>query len=238
MNELSLIYPGYNEEKIIAENLLSTFDFLKSKNINFEILVVDNGSKDKTKEQVEKINEGRPEIRFVKLDEKGLGLAIRKGIDLARFDNAMFYAIDLPFGLDIITESLGGLDDSDIIIGSKGHKKSINNAPVKRKISSFIFNALLKVAFDLKVRDTQGSLIFRKDKLKKVLDLCVAHNAFFCTQLIIYASLSDLRITEIPVRYDSPRKGSKVSIIRDGSSFLRQVLDEYEKYKTVKKNDK
>lgn len=231
--ELSLIYPVYNEEKIVAENLLGTFDFLKSKNINFEILVIDNGSKDKTEEQVGKASEGRPEIRFMKLDEKGLGLAIRKGIDLARFNNAMFYAIDLPFGLDIITESLDGLDDSDITIGSKSHKQSVNNAQLKRKIVSFIFNLMLRILFGIKVRDTQGSLMFKKDKISKILDFCKAKDAFFCTQLIIYSNLFGLTIKEIPVLYTKARGDSKIRIVNDGSSLLKQVLREYEEIKKV-----
>lgn len=232
---LSLIYPVLNEEAIVEENLEKTFAHLQSARIPFEVLAVNNGSTDKTVEKLKVISEKYSNLVIIDLPTRGLGLAIKEGIAKAKYSYCMFYAIDLPFGLDVVKESLDFAinNNADIVIGSKGHPKSNNNAPLKRKISSFIFNSLLKLLFGLKINDTQGSLLFGKEKIKKLIDHCKSNDAFFCTQVILYGNLFKLNIKEIPVNYDAPRKNSKIKILKDGSSLLKQVINERREIKNV-----
>lgn len=230
MRNLSIIFPVYNEELRIKENLEKTIEYLIYNGINAQLIIVNNGSVDKTEEIVNDIIKTHQDvdILLLNLKEKGLGLAIKQGIAHAKNNNIMFYAIDLPFGTDIIKQSLDSLSETDaaIIIGSKGHKNSVIEVPLKRKISSFIYNRLLRLFFKIKIKDTQGSLIFRKDKISSLLIYCTASDAFFCGQLIIYASFFGLPIMEIPVKYVNPRKDSKISWLRDGLSMLYEVVRE------------
>lgn len=236
MPDLSLIFPVYNEELRIETNLESTLAYLLANNFYFQIIIVNNGSKDKTQEIVDRFiaNHKEVDIRLLNLQEKGLGLAIKAGIAEAEYNNVMFYAIDLPFGTDIIGESLDSLSESDvaIVIGSKGHKKSIVEVSLKRRVNSFVYNLLLRFLFRIKIRDTQGSLMFKKDRIAEVLPFCTASDAFFCGQLIIYAQTNNLSVKEIPVRYLNSRKDSKVDIFKDGWRILLEVVGEYKKFRS------
>ncbi len=233
---LSLIYPVYNEEKRVIENLKKTVNFLKNKFTDpWEIILICNGCTDNTLVLLENFSKIENNIRVESLSSRGLGLAIRRGIENAKYGAVMFYAIDLPFGLDIIQESYLSLYDLgvDILIGSKRHAKSINRAPLKRKFFSFILNKLLNFLFDLGIKDAQGSLIFLRETALSLLKFCNSDGAFFCTQLIIYGKFSDKKIVEIPVDYSSPRADSKM-VTRDGFSIIRQMVHEYKKISKIK----
>lgn len=235
-NGLSLIYPVHNEENVIEKNLFLTLEYLKKISLPWEIIFVNNGSIDNTEKVLEKLKNNIPNISVFNLKDRGLGLAIKEGVRNSHYKYAMFYAIDLPFGLDIIGDSLdhAAQNNTDIVIGSKGHLESVNRAPFKRKISSFVYNTLLSLFFNLKIRDTQGSLFFEKEKVEGILDFCKADDAFFCTQLIIYGRLHEFNIEEIPVKYEAPRKKSKISITKDGYSLFKQIMSEFGKVQKVK----
>ena len=138
---LSLIYPVLNEADILEENLHKTIAFLKSKEIPFEIIVVNNGSSDQTESILKTLSAKYEDLIVINLSIRGLGLAIKAGINSARYNICMFYAIDLPFGFEVITNSLStfAVGGVDIVIGSKGHVRTQNNAPLKRKVSSYIY---------------------------------------------------------------------------------------------------
>lgn len=218
---LSLIIPVYNEKNLILKNIPIMYDYLKGLKFKFEILICDNGSTD-----YENIKFSQKEIKYLRIDKKGLGLGIKLGIENATFDNLMFYAIDLPFGLDIIKNSFEMMNEYDIVIGSKGHKESINNHTFKRKLFSFAFNSLVNVFFGLGIKDTQGSLMFKKVNVLKYLDKLDSEDAFLETQILIYGKKNKNRIIEIPVNYKAQRSGSKIHPISDGIKIFKDVLKE------------
>lgn len=238
IDKICIIFPVYNEMEIIVDNVAKVVEYLKNNFLTWEIIVVDNGSTDSTFEKISEYANQFEHIKVKKIIEKGLGIAFKAGLNMTDCKFIMLYAIDLPFGLEIIHASFKELIDNnaDIIIGSKSHKKSYNGAPFKRKISSFIFNFLLKILFKVKVKDTQGSVAINKDRVDPILSFCIENNAFFCTQLVIYGMLNQLRIIEIPVVYNNPRSNSKIKIISDGFEIFKQLLTERSRYKVIRKN--
>lgn len=223
MMSLSIILPIYNEENILKKNIPILYKSLKD---DFEILLCDNGSTDNTKSICQDLIKKYPKIRYLFVKEKGIGNGIRVGIENAKKKYIMFYAIDLPFGTKIIDESIAKMKDYDIVIGSKGHKDSINNHTFQRKIFSFFFNSFVNILFGLHIRDTQGSLMFKKDHIIKYLNHLDASDAFFETQILIYGKRNKDKIIEIPVTYKQQRKGSKINPIKDGLKILRQIIHE------------
>jgi len=217
---LSVIIPVYNEEKSL-QNLIKLHNYLNGK---FEILVCDNGSTDNSATVIRGFK--YPKIKYVKVPERGLGLGIKAGIENAKYDNIMFYAIDLPFGLNIIDESLTALKKYDIVIGSKGHKKSINRHSLKRKVFSFIFNCIINIRFGLDVKDSQGSLMFKRKNVRKFLKKLNAKDAFLETQILIYGKQQGNSIVEIPVVYRPQTRQSKMRPVRDGLTMFKQIIRE------------
>lgn len=225
---LSLIIPVYNEKELLGKNVTIFYDYLKGLKIPFEILICDNGST-----EYKGINFTKKEVRYLRAEKRGLGIGIKLGIDNAQYNNLMFYAIDIPFGLDIIKESLDKIEEYDIVIGSKAHPESVNNHSSQRKMFSKMYNRLVNSMFHLGVGDTQGSLMFKKINIIKYKDYLDAEDAFLETQILIYGKLFNNRIIEIPVKYETARKDSKISPFSDGMKILKSCLREKERIKKI-----
>lgn len=234
-NKITIIFPVYNESKIISDNLLSVISYLKEHYSGWELVVVDNGSNDDTFEKISILAKAEPRLHAAKCQAKGIGIAFKEGLNIAKNDLVFFYGVDLPFGLDIIGQSFSSLKEADIVLGSKNHKDSLNRAPIKRKISSFIYNSLLKILFQLKIKDTQGSIAFKKSRVANIIPYCTANDAFFSTQLIIYGIMVGLKVEEIPIKYVRVRSESKINILKDGLLMFKQLLEEFKRYKSIKK---
>jgi glycosyltransferase involved in cell wall biosynthesis len=239
MVNLSFIIPVYNESKILEGNVNKMVDYLDSyDNIsNYEILLCDNGSKDDTLEIANSLAKKNSKIKALFVEKKGMGGGIKSGIKNAEYDICFFNAIDLPFGLDIIDDSLNSMinRNADVVIGSKEHKKSIGiRHDIKRIIFSRTYNLLINLAFNTGIKDTQGTLMFKKSNIYKFFNLLSSSTAFFETQLVIYSKLFGHKIIEIPVDYSQPRKDSKVKCIKDGWSMFKELINEYKEYRKVK----
>ena len=121
-NEISVIIPTRNEEKIVENNLISINEYLSDIFEKYEIIVSDY-SEDKTPEIVKELSKKYP-IYYVSANEKGIGIGIRVGIDYARNDLIMVYPIDMSWDISCILKSFQEIlsDNGDIILGSRGCK--------------------------------------------------------------------------------------------------------------------
>ena len=95
---------------------------------------------------------------------------------------------------------------------------------------------MLKVLFNLPVRDPQGTIFINLDKVRRFIKYCDADNAFFTTQLAIYSYLYNLRIIEIPVTLfeGETRRKSRYKIIKDGWEMIILMIAEYNRYRKLK----
>ncbi len=227
---VSFCIPLYNEEQTLLKSL-TRIELGLAKTVgpdNFEIVLVDNGSTDSTRELLKQIN--NPHIKVFYINKKGQGLAYKKCIKEAVCEYILLSAIDLPFGFGDLEQFLDKKRESDIIFGSKNHPYSKIKVPLTRKVTSFIYNALLSALFRIKIRDTQGTVFAKKSSILKILPLCDAQNAFFTAQIAIYAQKYRLSVTEIPVKYNAGKKGarkSRYNIPLDGSKMLNSLLKEF-----------
>ena len=224
MDNVSLIIPVHNEKQTLEENCIKLYVYMKEKCPNFEILLCDNGSTDNTFEISQDLHRKYDEIKAFKAIEKGIGLGIRLGIENAKYDKLMFYAIDLPFGLDVINKSFES--DADVVVGSKAHKDSEVERTFIRTFFSFAYNLFIRLFFGLNVKDTQGSLMFRKSDVIKFLSKLDSRDAFFETQLLIGCARNKLKIVEIPVKLSAEVRQSRIRPLRDGLNMLMQIIRE------------
>jgi len=211
---LSIIVPVCNEGKILEKNLTKINEYLKnSRHLNdYEIVVVDNGSTDNSNSILAHIDSVCDSVVSFSLEKRGLGSALKKGILEASKDIVMFMAIDISFGLDIIEKSIGKYFNSyDLVLGSKGHKDSIYEAPLSRKMLSKISNFLIRLIFRINVYDTQGTFLIKRSLLMRFINNLTSSGSWFQTQLVIYACANDSKVCEIPVTY---RHGIRKSRMR------------------------
>jgi len=234
---LSVIIPAYNEENRIGNSLKVILEYLSKQNYNFEIIVVDDGSSDKTIEKVKEIDSS-DKIKILKNEiNKGKGYSIRKGMLEAIGECQLFSDADLstPIGeLDKFWKYLN--EDYDIVIGSRALKDSVLEVrqPFYREFMGRAFNFIVRFILGFKIKDTQcGFKIFKKDVAKHIFSIQKIEGWSFDVEILYIASKLDYKIKEVPVRWiNSP--SSKVNPLKDALKMFIDVSRLKRKYKDLK----
>jgi len=200
--ELSFVIPAYNEESFI-ENALGTLDeAVKNRKLPYEIVVVDDGSNDKTLLRATTYANRNGHVRVVSYNNNvGKGYAIKKGFMQTNGDVVVFADSDMDIDLCTVTKYVDALKNGDIVVATKWHPDSRVSMPLKRRILSHGFNVLVRALTGVKLRDTQvGLKAIRKSAFKGIFPrLCVKRYAFD-VELLTLANLYDLRIVEMPAQ--------------------------------------
>ncbi|HLC18728.1 MAG TPA: glycosyltransferase [Thermodesulfobacteriota bacterium] len=230
MTGLTLIIPVYNEEPILRENILRIYDYLEGIDDldSFEIMLACNGCTDASEEISEALSNEKPGIRHLSIEGRGLGAAIREAARIASYDMMMFYAVDIPFGLTVIGDSIAAARENKktVVIGSKGHRDSRVRRGVMRVLFSATISILNNRLFGLGVSDTQGSILFYGETLRRYRDLMDSAGPFFQTQILIYSKLSGYRLMEIPVELTRELRGTRFSLASDGLGYISSLFRE------------
>lgn len=206
---LSVVMPAYNEEKLIYGSIIKTIDILSGFVRDFEIIVVNDGSKDNTKCEIERAMKVDGRVRMVSSDKnRGKGNAILAGTSQASGKYIAFVDADLelnPAQLEgYLKEML--VKKLDVVIGCKFHKDSRLNYPLKRKIISMGYYIMLLVLFHLNVKDTQTGLkVFRTEAIKPVAHLIRTQGFAYDIELLVAINRRGFKIGQMPVRVDYVR---------------------------------
>lgn len=200
--KVSIIVPAYKQEKTILEDLENISNTMAKTRWDYEIICVVDGFLDKTFENASKTKDSKIKV-FGYEHNKGKGYAIRYG--MARSNGEIIAFIDAgmdinPNGISLILEHMEWYD-ADIMVGSKRHSASKVNYPFIRKVFSIIYQIMVRVLFNLNVKDTQvGLKIFKRKVLEKVLPrLIVKRFAFDIEILAVARHLGFTRIYDAPV---------------------------------------
>jgi len=226
-SKLSLIIPVYNyREKIIA-NLETLVLFLHDHGVDFEIIVVDDGSTDGTVTKIQNVNFG-PEVTLIALPKNsGKGAAVKEGVGRATGEKIIFMDADLPYALGAILKIIGEIDaGADMAVGDRtlpgsrvGSKKSIF-----RMITSKLFVFLVRSLALKDARDTQSGLKgFRGDIVRKIFELVTVPGFGFDVELMAIAEANGLRVAHVPVKFIA-RDGTTVKFFRDSLRMVRDIL--------------
>lgn len=221
---LSIIIPSYNEEKIISRTLTKIIDFLDKKDINYEIIVADDGSKDKTREIVKKFNNAR---LTKKRRNKGKGYSVKQGVMLAKGDYILFSDADLSTPIEELDKFMNIINKGyDIVIASRNLKESI--IPVKqpffRRILGKTFPLLVNFIILPGFKDTQcGFKLFKKETAKKIFKKQTLNGFSFDVELLFIAKRYNYKIKEAPVTW-SNALDSKVNPINDSMRMFLDIL--------------
>lgn len=200
---LSVIVPALNEEKTIVRDLKKIESSLKGLRYNYEIILVCDGSEDRTYERAKRLTSSK--IRIYQYEEnKGKGHAVRYGMARAKGELIAFIDAGLdinPNGISMILEHMEWYG-ADIIVGSKRHPASEVFYPLSRQLLSFVTQGVMFVLFGLKVKDTQTGLkIFKREVLEKVLPRLLLKRWAFDVEILSVANrLGFKKIYEAPVK--------------------------------------
>lgn len=207
---ISVVTPVHNEEAVLEGNLEKLGVYLESINVEFEIVIVENGSSDSTQEISERISRGDSRVRVFSIPEKDLGRALREGILRASGEYLVWYPIDLSVGFEYIKESLREIKDYDVIVGSKEHPESKVVRSLTRRILSFCYNSLVNLLFGLGFSDTQCVKTFRAESVKTLVEKTKSRGIMWEVELLYLAKKYGFRMKEVPVSVKDTRKASKI----------------------------
>ena len=202
---LSLIIPTYNKEKTIVDNIRGIQAVLENIRYDYEMIVVVDGQVDNTLQVLKKTK--IPKLRiFAYKENRGKGYAIRVGMHKSKGDYIMFidsgFEID-PNGISMLLEHMEWYE-ADIIVGSKRHAASQVNYSLLRRILSLGYYWLVKILFQVNVKDTQAGIkIFKKTVLQRLLPRLVEKKFAGDLEMLVAAKqLGYKRIFEAPIKLD------------------------------------
>jgi dolichyl-phosphate beta-glucosyltransferase len=211
---LSLIIPAYNEAERLGPNLGSVLAFLGARYPDYELIVVDDGSADRTAEVVAAAIASEPRARLITYrPNRGKGHAVRTGVLASRGDQVLFMDADLSTPLDEIPRVLERLAAADVVIGSRGLPEAEIRVrpPLYRRLASWVFDQIKYALVGLRrFRDTQcGFKAFHGEVARQLFALGRVDRFMFDVEILFLAERAGLRILELPVTW-ADRPGSKV----------------------------
>lgn len=202
---LSVIIPAHNEEKNIQKTLRKLFSDLKKINRQFEIVVVSDGSSDQTYQRAKMLADKNIRV-FQYYPNKGKGYALTYGVNKSQGEVVTFLDAGGDFDTQQIDKFIKLMEvfDADIVIGSKRHPASQVYYPLIRKFYSRIYQLLIRLLFNLNIRDTQTGLkVFKREVLNRILPRAMVKRYAFDLELLVIAKrLGYTRIFEAPVNMD------------------------------------
>ena len=226
MVKLSLIIPTRNEEQIVLKHLTMISEYMKQlSNIDdYEIIICDK-SEDNTPLIVKSLASKDTKIKYYDVGKKGIGAALKAGIDVASYDLLVLYDIDMAWEVNFIQHALNELvAGNDIVYGSRYLEKSHVNRPIKRKIFSTGYRILVRILFNIKIKDWNGNRGLKKSAIIKFRNKLEDDTGFFHTEMAIYAKKYHLKTKEIPANVHDLRNDSTLYVIKIASSILKRLL--------------
>ena len=220
--KLSIIIPCYNESKDIADNVLTVKKYLDDKQIDHELILVNDGSKDNTKEVIESI----PDVIPLSYEpNRGKGGAVKEGILHATGDYVLFMDADLSTDISAIEQVVEQAPTCDLLIGSRHAKGSVikKKQPAIRVFIGWCCRLLVNMLFHTHLKDTQcGFKAMRIDVAKKLAEKQLINNFAFDVEYIFIANLNKLTIKELGVTWSDDRE-STVSPFKSSIKFFKDL---------------
>ncbi|HLZ52640.1 MAG TPA: dolichyl-phosphate beta-glucosyltransferase [Candidatus Acidoferrum sp.] len=225
--DLSIVIPSYNEALRLPVTLERIAGFLPNLGRETEILVVDDGSKDRTAEVAESFRKTLPSLRVISNGvNRGKGFSVRRGMLEARGRAVLFTDADLSAPIEEAPKLIEAMENYDVAIGSRALDRSLITVHESRfrEFAGIVFNTIVRVILRLPFVDTQcGFKAFRRERCQILFEQQRIERFGFDPELLYLARHHGLRTVEIPVRWGhSP--ATKVNMLRDSIQMFVDVF--------------
>lgn len=255
--EYSIVTPAYNEEDKITASLTQMVGFMRSFSDSFEVIIINDGSKDSTEEKVRAYSKENPEVRLLTIPHKGKGVAVSTGIMAAEGKYIYMADADLSAPMSELKKLSVWVQDQDydIVIASRegiGAKRI--GEPLYRHIMGRVFNIFIQALILPGISDTQcGFKLFKNKVAKDVFgklevyntegkELEEAYLGAWDVEVLYLARKMGYTIKQVPVTWTYV-KTTRLKPLKDSAKMALDVLkirlnDLKGKYKTAQKPKK
>lgn len=222
---ISVVIPVYNEEEQLEWSVKKVLETCKKNYKNFEIIIADNASTDKTLEIANNLSEKYKQVKFIHLKEKGRGRALKKAFIDNDSDVMCYMDVDLSTDLKYLKKLTDAIENgSDIAFGSRLKKGSEVERSLKRDIMSRGYNLLLKAFLDVNFKDAQcGFKAINRKIVRELIPQIKNNEWFFDTELLVKGERMGYKLVEIPIKWKED-KGSTVNIVNTVKSYIENIF--------------
>lgn len=225
--ELSIIIPSFNEELRLPATLEKIAAYIRDRRPNTEVIVVDDGSTDRTAAVAASSKDKIAELRVLRNGtNRGKGFSVRRGSLEARGDVILFTDADLSAPIEEAEKLLAAMESYDVAIGSRAVDRGLIEVheSLFREFAGIVFNRIVRVILWLPFVDTQcGFKAFRRERCRIIFEQQTIERFGFDPELLYLARHHGLSIEEVPVRWaHSP--ATKVNMFRDSAMMFVDVF--------------
>ena len=216
---LSAVLPAYNEEENIAQAVESLRKVLLARARPFEIIVVDDGSTDRTGEIADELADRHPTVRAIHHEtNRGYGAALRSGFAAATHPLVFYTDSDNQFQVDQIDRLLERIDDADIVTGFRVHRQD----NWRRRFMAWGYRRFVHTVFGIRARDVDCAFkLYRRYVFDKVL--IQSDHYFVDGEVLAKAAFVGYLIDEVGVTHLPRRAGRTKVHLRDAVCTLREA---------------
>ena len=224
-HEISFCFPAYNEEANIKQTILEAAKVGQGLFSDYEIVVTDDGSKDKTAQIVAGLIKTNPKIKLIRQENKGYGGSVWTALTYASKELVFFTDADLQFKLADIETFIPYIEENDVVIGFRAPRAD----PMFRIISAWTWNRLAHFSLGINFRDADCAFkLFKKSALDGITIRSKGNT--FSPELLWRLSQKKLKIKELPVKHypraaGSP-KGLNMKVVKTALRELRSITHE------------
>ncbi len=220
---VSVAIPVHDEESILRPACEELMARLEERGLDYELVISENGSRDRTREILRALAAERPRLRALHGDRPDYGGALRRAILEARGRYVLCDEIDLCdvrfYDRALAILEAGG---ADVVVGSKRAPGAEDRRPPFRRFATFAHNLLLRILFGFRGTDTHGPKALVRERVAPVAARCVSDRDAFASELVLRAGLERLRVVEIPIAL-AERRPPSVGLLRRVPDVLRQL---------------
>lgn len=228
--ELSIVLPAHNEEELLAETVDALTSGLRARGRSFELVLVENGSSDRTSEIAAALRDRCPELFILHRVDADYGEALATGLERANGEYVVLFDVDY-FDLGFLDRALRILADrrAEIVVASKRAIGSEDRRPLPRRLLTAGFTLVLRAGFALPVSDVHGIKALRRDSIARIAAQCRSRQSLFDVELVVRADRAGLVVAELPVTV-AERRAPRTSVLRRtlattlGLFRLRKIL--------------
>jgi glycosyltransferase involved in cell wall biosynthesis len=196
-----VVLPAYNEEENVDPALMEAIEIVGPIANDYEVIIVDDGSRDGTAEKVRQLAERYPQVRLVQHQvNQGYGAALYSGFTNAGKELVFFTDSDRQFDLTEVKKLLPFIDEYDLVIGYRAPRRD----PFMRKLNGWGWSALVTLLFGYTSRDIDCAFkLFRRELMDRIN--IESRGATFSAEFLVRAKRAGYRIREVPLAGHRPR---------------------------------
>ena len=201
---LSIFFPAYNEEKNIALSLEAAITVASKIADLYEVIVVDDGSRDKTVRIVQRYVGANKNVKLVQhILNRGYGEALKSGLAVAQYDYIFFTDADLQFNLTELEQFISYTPGYDVVIGYRKNRQD----PLMRLVNANLWNIANRILFGLHARDIDCAFKLLRRSLIQNITL-TSSGAMISAEMLLKLNERGARIIELPVAHYSRKEGN------------------------------